>query len=104
MKIMIGYDGSDYADAALDSLSRVGLPRRADALVSSVAGRSLSDPAPSSYELVEAMRKAGPDSDSQSGVGKKASLEEAEALALSLQASKRLKSIFPDWDVRAVAE
>jgi nucleotide-binding universal stress UspA family protein len=50
------------------------------------------------------MQKVGPDSDSQSGVGKEASLAEAEALALSLQASKRLKSIFPDWDVRAVAE
>jgi nucleotide-binding universal stress UspA family protein len=50
------------------------------------------------------MQKVGPDSDSQSVVGKKASLAEAEALALSLQANKRLKSIFPDWDVRAVAE
>ena len=104
MKILIGYDGSGYADAALDHLLRAGLPRRADALVISVAGRSLSEPPPSSYELVEAMQKVGPDADSQSGVGKKASLAEAEALALSLQASKRLKSIFPDWDVRAVAE
>jgi nucleotide-binding universal stress UspA family protein len=104
MKILIGYDGSGYADAALNHLPRAGLPRRADALVISVAGRSLSEPPPSSYELAEAMRKVGPDSDSQSGAGKKASLAEAEALALSLQASKRLKSIFPDWDVRAVAE
>ncbi|HEX5081618.1 MAG TPA: universal stress protein [Blastocatellia bacterium] len=104
MKIVIGYDGSDYADAALDCLSRAGLPRRADALVISVAGRSLSEPPPSSYELVDAMQKVGPGSDSRSGVGKAASLAEAEALALSLQASKRLKSIFPDWDVRAVAE
>jgi nucleotide-binding universal stress UspA family protein len=104
MKIVIGYDGSDYADAAIDHLSRAGLPRRADALVISVAGRRLSDPPPSSYELAEAMQKVGPDSDSQSGVGKDASLAEAEALALSLQASKRLKSIFPDWDVRAAAE
>jgi len=104
MKILIGYDGSDYADDALDHLRRAGLPRRADAMVVSVAGRRLSDPLPSSYELVEAMQEVGPDSDSQSGVGKKESLAEAEALALSLQASKRLKSIFPDWDVRATAE
>jgi nucleotide-binding universal stress UspA family protein len=104
MKILIGYDGSDYADAALDHLRRAGLPRRVDATVVSVAGRTLSDPPPSSYELVEAMRKVGPDSDSQSGVGKKESLAEAEALALSLKAGKHLKSIFPDWDVRAVAE
>jgi nucleotide-binding universal stress UspA family protein len=104
MKILIGYDGSGYADAALDHLRRAGLPRRADALVVSVATRKLTEPPPSSYELVEAMQKVGPDSDSQSGVGKEASLAEAEALALALQASKRLKSIFPDWDVRAVAE
>src|SRR5918996_6111534 len=104
MKILIGYDGSGYADAALDHLQRAGLPSRADALVVSVATRKLTEPPPSSYELVEAMQKVGPDSDSQSGVGKEASLAEAEALALSLQASKRLKSIFPDWDVRATAE
>lgn len=104
MKILIGYDGSGYADAALHHLRRAGLPRSADALVVSVATRNLPEPPPSSYELVEAMQKVGPDSDSQSGVGKKSSLAEAEALALSLQASKRLKSIFPDWDVRAVAQ
>jgi nucleotide-binding universal stress UspA family protein len=104
MKILIGYDGSGYADAALDHLLRAGLPRRADALVISVAGRSLSEPPPSSYELVEAMQKVGPDSDSQPGVGKEESLAEAEALALALQATKRLKTIFPDWDMRAAAE
>jgi hypothetical protein len=37
MKIVIGYDGSEYADAALDDLLRAGLPRDAEALIISVA-------------------------------------------------------------------
>src|SRR5262249_54649876 len=37
MKIVIGYDGSEHADAALDDLRRAGLPRDAEALIISVA-------------------------------------------------------------------
>ena len=36
MKILIGYDGSASADAALDDLRRAGLPREAEALIVSV--------------------------------------------------------------------
>ena len=36
MKVMIAYDGSAYADAALDDLRRAGLPREAEALIVSV--------------------------------------------------------------------
>jgi nucleotide-binding universal stress UspA family protein len=37
MKILIGYDGSEVADAALDDLQRAGLPETAEAIVISVA-------------------------------------------------------------------
>jgi hypothetical protein len=37
MKILIGYDGSTTADAALDDLKSAGLPDRAEAIVISVA-------------------------------------------------------------------
>jgi hypothetical protein len=37
MKIVIGYDGSAHAGAALDDLRRAGLPRDAEALIVSVA-------------------------------------------------------------------
>jgi hypothetical protein len=37
MKVLIAYDGSGYADAALDDLRRAGLPGDAEALVVSVA-------------------------------------------------------------------
>jgi len=39
MKILIGYDGSDSADAALDDLQRAGLSDVAEALIVSVAHR-----------------------------------------------------------------
>jgi nucleotide-binding universal stress UspA family protein len=36
MRILIAYDDSDYAKAAIDDLQRAGLPRDATALVISV--------------------------------------------------------------------
>ena len=36
MRILIGYDGSESADAALDDLRRAGLPREVEALIVSV--------------------------------------------------------------------
>ena len=41
MKIVIGYDGSEQADAALDDLRRAGLPRDAEALIVSVADSAM---------------------------------------------------------------
>ena len=51
MKLLIAYDGSECADAALDDLTHAGLPERGEALVVSVAEVWL--PPPSSYEIVE---------------------------------------------------
>ena len=39
MRVLIAYDGSIYADAAIDDLRRAGLPKLAEALVVSVAHR-----------------------------------------------------------------
>ena len=36
MKILLGYDGSESADAALHDLKRAGLPDEAEALIVSV--------------------------------------------------------------------
>jgi hypothetical protein len=49
MKILIAYDGSDCANAALEDLQRAGLPHVAEALIMSVADVFLppsSSPAP----------------------------------------------------------
>jgi hypothetical protein len=53
MKILIAYDGSDCAEAALDDLQRAGLPPEAEAQIISVAEVWLPPPPPSSYEIVE---------------------------------------------------
>ena len=53
MKILIGYDGSASADAALDDLRQAGLPDECAALVMSVAEVFLPPPPPSSYEILE---------------------------------------------------
>src|SRR6266511_635334 len=37
MKILIAYDGSEGAESAIDDLKRAGLPRRAEAIVLTIA-------------------------------------------------------------------
>ena len=46
MKVLIAYDGSAYADAALDDLRRAGLPREAVALIVSVGDGLVSTSTP----------------------------------------------------------
>ncbi len=91
MKILIAYDGSSCADAALADLRHAGLPREAEVVVLSVAEHWLPMPPPSSYEFL------APDL-SQSPPG-----GEDEALALARRAGDYLQSAFPVWDVRAEA-
>lgn len=89
MRILIAYDGSECAEAALDDLRRAGLPHTADALVFGVVELWLPPPHPESYVLM-------PDTDQQPVV--------AEANRLSLQAVERLKKNFPEWTVTAKVE
>ena len=51
MKILVGYDGSKCADAALDDLRRAGLPADAQVKVLSVVENWL--PPPSGLEIIE---------------------------------------------------
>lgn len=100
MKILIAYDGSECADAALDDLQHAGLPRHAEALVVSVAEVWL--PPPSSYELLEGEQGAGEQTHgSDAGASPHPAVDEANRLAL--QAAERLRSNFPEWTVRAEA-
>ena len=50
MKVLIGYDGSQSADAALADLQRAGLPKETEALIVSVADVMMV-PETSAYEL-----------------------------------------------------
>ena len=97
MKILIGYDGSDCAEAALDDLSRAGLPSRAEAIVLSVAEVWLPPP-PSSYEFLEGTAKVQIPDEPQYA---KAKAKAESALAEAHQAQQRLQTNFPRWHVSA---
>jgi nucleotide-binding universal stress UspA family protein len=101
-KILIAYDGSACADAALNDLHRAGLPSDAEAIVISVAEAWLPPPPPSSYEIVE--RAFGEDSTAEAEkVNEREAGALADARALATEAAKRIQSHFPDWRIRAEA-
>lgn len=102
MKILIAYDGSSCADAALDDLRRAGLPPEADVVVLSVADAWLPPAASSSEQFVDpafAERVAA--------AREKARLQALQAVeevhALAVRASETAQALFPAWDVRAEA-
>lgn len=100
MKILIGYDGSDCADAALDDLTLAGLPTTGEAHILSVAEVWLPPPPPSSYEIVEEARKAKSPAELQRDFAKGCKAAK-EALLLADRARERVQSIFPNWKVNA---
>jgi nucleotide-binding universal stress UspA family protein len=100
MRILIGYDGSESADAVLNDLRRAGLHREAEALIVSVGEASMMPP-PSSYELVgtalTSRRVTSAIAHSRELTAR--ALEEATGLAA--RARERVRSSFPGWEVRA---
>src|SRR5262245_31454048 len=79
MRILIGYDGSECADDAIEDLRRAGLPDEATAVVLSVIeSRSLST---SGFELTEGMD------------------ELIQIKATARRGAARVKSMMPGWEV-----
>jgi nucleotide-binding universal stress UspA family protein len=89
MKILIGYDGSENAQAALADLKRAGLPGKAEVVVFSVAEDMF--PAPASIGGV------------MTPFPKYELKAEQDALALAHSAENVIKTLFPDWEIRAEA-
>jgi nucleotide-binding universal stress UspA family protein len=89
MKILIAYDESECADAALVDLKQAGLPRKVEAHVLSVYAEWM--PAPTSFGMVETRFTTH--------------LEQGEkdTLATARRARAALKSSFPDWEIHAEA-
>jgi nucleotide-binding universal stress UspA family protein len=102
MKILVGYDGSSYADAALDDLPRAGLPGNCEALVLSVGNPPVISPLASHEIIQKAFVGEG-----VIAIVEHANMQAAQALheshELALSASRRLQSCFPSWSVRAEA-
>lgn len=82
MKILIAYDGSDCAQAALDDLRSAGLPEQAQIQIVGVLEAWL--PPPSSWELAEGAARAS---------------REMGVLAQAQEAAVFLRSSFPGWDI-----
>jgi len=81
MKILIAYDGSECADAALDDMRSAGLPADAQIKVLSVVENWL--PPPSSLELIEHIDR------------------DHEYRKLALRGADRMVSMEPGWDVKS---
>ena len=95
MKLLIGYDGSANADAALDDLQQAGLPDNCEALLMSVAEVWL--PPPSSYEVLGMV-----DEESLPAVHftYEPQLKKLEIAKQSVsRAEDRLRAKFPSWDI-----
>ena len=95
MKILIAYDGSQCADAALDDLKSAGLPKTAEAVVMSMADVFL--PPPINEEVDNTFPMYIPAGVRRAHERAERELKEAEVLAT--RASERLKKCFPEWNV-----
>jgi nucleotide-binding universal stress UspA family protein len=101
MKILIGYDGSPCADAALDDLRRAGLSREAQAIILSVFEQWL--PHAAGNNLIHS--NTGNSSQAGSGTLWTSAATGAEPVsetrALALRGKSLLQTHFPDWEIKA---
>ncbi len=102
MKILIAYDGSSCAEAALDDLVRAGLPETGEFSVMSVAEVWLAP-----KKLRQQWEAENPDSDYLNEINRrydqKSKTTIAEFETLANHAATRLRRMFPNWTVTAEA-
>lgn len=100
MKVMIAYDGSSYADAALVDLLRAGLPREAEALIVSV-GDGLVNTYSSIAEVTGVALTSRRVTTAIALAREQATRLLEEARGFAAQARGRVLSYFPGWEVRS---
>ena len=98
MKILLGYDGSESADAALHDLKRAGLPDEAEALIVSVADVFMPA-ATSNYEIAEQAFASRRVTASLMHAQQQRARVLLEAKAFATKAGERVRSYFPGWHV-----
>jgi nucleotide-binding universal stress UspA family protein len=98
MKILIGYDGSECADAALEDLRRAGLPERVEAVVLSVADVFVPPPVSEADDTFPFYVPPG-----VKRAHEHAARVLGEARILAERTASRVGESFPGWDVRAEA-
>src|SRR5918995_4680226 len=97
MKVLVAYDGSEGADAALSDLPRAGLGNSVNALILSVAELWL--PPPPSADIDESFPLYTPP-------GLKTAREHVaqvieEVRSINSKASENVRTVFPKWNVIA---
>ena len=102
MRVLIGYDGSASADAALNDLQKAGLPREVEALIVSVAEILMP---PASVEDQSPTRPMTTGRASAAAAQAKAQAAHAlkEAQEFATGAGERVRSYFPEWEVQTEA-
>jgi nucleotide-binding universal stress UspA family protein len=100
MKILIGYDGSECADAALEDLQRAGLGTDAEAFVMTVA--DVFVPVPIGEEVENTVPMYIPSAVKRAH--ERAQHKREEATDLAKQVSEQIGSIFPTWRIDSGAE
>jgi nucleotide-binding universal stress UspA family protein len=99
MRVIIAYDGSSDADAAIAELSRAGLPRDSEVLVVSVADFSVATPTLSEFDLVSAASTRMEAVLTRVRQRKARLLKETRAMVSEVV--HRLRPQFPDWTVNS---
>jgi nucleotide-binding universal stress UspA family protein len=99
MKLLIAYDGSECADAALEDLRSAGLPKQAEVLVMSMADVFL--PPPINEEIDDTFPMQVPEGVKRAHAHAARRLKEAESMAT--RASEQIKRMFPEWEVNHLA-
>jgi nucleotide-binding universal stress UspA family protein len=97
-RVLIGYDGSSYADAAIDDLQRAGLPPQVEALVVNV-GEAPTVPPLASHDLIEKALVGERVFSIVEHANRHVSETLGHARDLVLNASAWLKSYFPRWQI-----
>jgi len=99
MKVLIGYDGSQSADAALVDLQRAGLPKEAEALIVSVADIMMV-PETSAYELAGEALMSRRVTAGLLYAQKQTERMLKEAKDFASHARDQVRSYFPHWSIR----
>ena len=97
MRILIAYDGSECADAALKDLQRAGLPSMVEAIVLTVA--DVFVPPPIKEGVDDKFPFYVPAGIRRAHALAATALEQARGLAV--RAAQEVKKAFPQWDVKA---
>jgi nucleotide-binding universal stress UspA family protein len=92
MKILIAYDGSEFADAAIEDLRHAGLPSIAEALVYTVADVFVPP-------AIEASDDVPPESAAVRRAHERAKRKLKDAETRAKEASERIKKDLPEWKV-----